>query len=350
MDTTHNITTVMKIVFFSIFFIAQSHALKFKPIEAPNGKSNFVTNISANGQTIIGFEYDINKSTKAFKLSRNYHIRYLEKISGNSQAVAVNDSGDIVVGNAVQEESVKNFIWFDNKAEDLFFPENKIILPIFISKKGKIIIGNSKDIHTGKIEPFIWQNKTGINYINQVIDDNQESELIYSNESASRMVVNIKNNTGYASVQLIDHQKTSKLETLGGMEITALSANETYIIGRSFTKDDLEQHAFIWSQKDGIQDLGTLGGNFSAATGMSADGSIVVGYSEDVDNIMQAFIWEKGKGMTSIKDYLITHGVQHMQGRELQNAIGVSGDGGIIIGNGINTEGKNEAWVINLRE
>ncbi len=39
-----------------------------------------------------------------------------------------------------------------------------------------------------------------------------------------------------------------------------------------------------------------------------------------------------------------------MQGRELQNAIGVSGDGGIIIGNGINTEGKNEAWVINLRE
>jgi probable HAF family extracellular repeat protein len=73
---------------------------------------------------------------------------------------------------------------------------------------------------------------------------------------------------------------------------------------------------------EGFEDLGTLGGSVSAATGISKDGSVVFGYSfTPGDNSVQAFKFNNGV-MTSIGTL----------GGTNSYAYGSSGDGSVIIG------------------
>lgn len=60
------------------------------------------------------------------------------------------------------------------------------------------------------------------------------------------------------------------------------------------------EHAFIWDSVHGMQDLGTLGGNTSYATGIN-DSGVVTGYSYLSHNHMtHAFIWTASGGMVDI--------------------------------------------------
>ena len=57
-------------------------------------------------------------------------------------------------------------------------------------------------------------------------------------------------------------------------------------------------HAFSWTAKDGMIDLGTLGGTYSNAFGVNATGQVVgVSYIEDS---MRAFIWTAESGMMDL--------------------------------------------------
>lgn len=59
--------------------------------------------------------------------------------------------------------------------------------------------------------------------------------------------------------------------------------------------------AFYWHKGDTtITNLGTLGGTQSYANALSGDGSTVVGYSYNADEVQQAFVWIRGGGMVGI--------------------------------------------------
>jgi autotransporter-associated beta strand protein/probable HAF family extracellular repeat protein len=81
-------------------------------------------------------------------------------------------------------------------------------------------------------------------------------------------------------------------------QATALSADGSVVVGYS------REEAFSWSQPTGMVGLGflnpTLGYTSSYATGVSGDGSVVAGYSLNGSGNTEAFIWTKAEGMVSL--------------------------------------------------
>jgi uncharacterized membrane protein len=88
--------------------------------------------------------------------------------------------------------------------------------------------------------------------------------------------------------------------------------------------------------------LGTLGGSESEALGVSADGSVVVGWARNA-----AFRWTAAGGM---EDLNITYAHLLTDGSELWEAYAISPDGRYIVGQGYNAAtGREEAFLLDTR-
>ena len=112
--------------------------------------------------------------------------------------------------------------------------------------------------------------------------------------------------------------------------------------------------AFRWTVGEGMVSLGDLpGGVFSsAALAVSADGSVIVGVSEDGAFFPEfadqsAFIWDAVNGMRALRDVLLAQGADVSRWR-LASARGISADGRVIVGTGLNPDGRPEAWLARL--
>ncbi|WP_397546298.1 FlgD immunoglobulin-like domain containing protein [Rhodothermus marinus] len=90
-----------------------------------------------------------------------------------------------------------------------------------------------------------------------------------------------------------------ELGTLGGTfsEAYGVSADGSVVVGSAATADNLI-HAFRWEATTGeMKDLGTLGGTASVATAISADGRFVVGWAEDGEGRRRPFRWDATTGV-----------------------------------------------------
>jgi hypothetical protein len=127
----------------------------------------------------------------------------------------------------------------------------------------------------------------------------------------------------------------------------AVNADGSVVVGVDTRPGDIDDEAFRWSQSTGSIGLGFLpGDNFSQANAVNADGSVVVGLSGK-NSVYDAFIWTPSAGMLSIQDALAADGVDLSGWRDLI-ATGVSADGHVIVGNGVDPTGHNEAWIAHL--
>ncbi len=127
----------------------------------------------------------------------------------------------------------------------------------------------------------------------------------------------------------------------------AVSADGSVVVGFSNTPLSTSSGAFRWTSGGGMVVLGDIpSGNFGRiANGVSADGSVVVGQGNFTGGSQGAFIWDATNGVRSVQDILANNLGLDLTGWNLYNAIGVSSDGRTIVGNGINPNGDNEAWV-----
>lgn len=87
------------------------------------------------------------------------------------------------------------------------------------------------------------------------------------------------------------------LGTLGGSSYPTAINNRGEIAGYSDTKAD-NRHAFIWTEAGGMKDLGALGNSISEATGMNDHGQ-VVGVSNTTPET-HAFVWSAKTGMKDL--------------------------------------------------
>ena len=92
--------------------------------------------------------------------------------------------------------------------------------------------------------------------------------------------------------------------------------------------------AFRWTASDGMEDLGTLGGNESYAFGVSANGAVVVGSAQDAAGYYRAFRWTASEGMQDLGTL----------GGVWSYATGVSANGSVVVGYATNGAGQLRAF------
>jgi probable HAF family extracellular repeat protein len=87
--------------------------------------------------------------------------------------------------------------------------------------------------------------------------------------------------------------------------------NQGQVVGNSDLKGDKTFHAFLWTRKTGMQDLGTLPGDVASFSISINDAGSAVGGSLDAKFNPRAFLWEKGV-MTDLNTRIAGHSPLHL--------------------------------------
>lgn len=120
-------------------------------------------------------------------------------------------------------------------------------------------------------------------------------------------------------------------------QVRGMSADGSVIVGFSSSSTGSGQEAFRWTQAGGMVGLGLLPGSSltSAAHAVSADGTTIVGQSYNASSQIVAIRWTQAGGVVGLGDL--------PGGSVSSTAYGVSGDGSIVVGYSQGSSG-NEAY------
>jgi probable HAF family extracellular repeat protein len=364
--------------------IATSASATFTSLGVVDGLQ--VNAVSADGAYIVGQYLDANGDYIAMRwdITGTDSLEDLGELPTGtiqSEAHAVSADGSVVVGDSLIEnpnnpslDLTEAFIWEAGVMTGLGFLEvssgNDLSVATAISDDGAVVAGRSHVSNPrgpGKVnEAFIWESgvMSGLGFL---ADDGNhyESEALAISGDGFVVVGRAKNTDPNQSSKSVDEAFRWEAGVMMGLgflqdntakvrsEATAVSYDGSTVVGTSNvdhpdTPTASVEQAFIWV--DGVMTgLGFLTGSpgpyQSVATGVSADGSVVVGESK-VDGILQPFLWtEESDEMRSLREVLETDLGIDLTGWTFDSPPVVSADGNTIIALATNPDGEVESFI-----
>lgn len=180
-----------------------------------------------------------------------------------------------------------------------------------LSADGQRIVGGSSSTRAYWGEMFLWTNHEGMQPVALLDGFGNEAAAISSN---GRWITGISGSN--AGIQAFAWSESTGIFGLGDLpggehlsEAYGVSNNGRVIVGNSASgaAGPGLREAFRWTPDEGMVGLGFLGGaenrKLSGANDVSADGSVIIGYTSIGDsNASTAFRWTEATGMVPLTD------------------------------------------------
>ncbi|MBN1854001.1 MAG: hypothetical protein JW829_14820 [Pirellulales bacterium] len=309
------------ITLLSLILHTQLEAARFEGLgHLPGGGSySIARSVSSDGSTVVGTSDSANGFCEAFRWNESKAMAGLGDIDGGvffSDAYAVSSDGSVVVGEGVSALGVEAFLW--------------------TQASGMRGLGDLPGIEFSS-------RATGVTADGLTVIGTGN----YSSGSGPHPV------TGEAF-------RWNELEGMvrmgflpGGSQLSAatgVSSNGSVIVGYSQTASGSIE-AFRWTSTDGMIGLGSLpgstGNSQTIANAISADGSLIVGTNISTMG-EEAFIWDEAHGMRRLQEVLTKEFALDLSGWNLTSATGISADGTVIVGAAYGPHFQQEAWRVVL--
>ncbi len=307
------------------------------------GDRSYAYGVSADGAVVVGSAKNAAGEYRAFRWTASGGMQNLGTLGGDwSYASAVSADGSVVVGwsyNAAGQFHA--FRWTASGGmQNLGTLGGCCSTAYDVSADGSVVVGWAQNA-AGQLHAFRWTASGGMQDLGTL--GGRESWADGVSADGSVVVGWARNAAGYQrAFRWTASGGMQNLGTLGGRESRSngVSADGAVVVGSVFY-DDYDpfgeyyyyERAFRWTVDGGMQDLGTLGGRESRAYGVSADGSVVVGWARNAAGHGRAFRWTAPGGM---EDLNTTYASLLTNGSVLSVAHAISPDGRYIVGDGWN--------------
>jgi probable HAF family extracellular repeat protein len=297
----------------------------------------YASGISADGSTIIGYGWVSSSTVQAYRWRVADHYQHLDPPGSSDYfgSGAVSYDGSVIVGENPQPNQFAAFRW--TAARGLMtLPMN---IAAAVTADGSMVAGGDNwwktSGQTGIFGPFPGEQ-----------DQTEASGL--SQDGQVAVGAAIKGSDAFGpTFHAIRWTLSGGLQDLGlttgtQSSANAISANGLVIVGQA-TDSGRFWRGFRWTASTGMRDIGTLGGPMSNATAVNKDGTVIVGNSLTTSSSgsSHAFRWTARTGMQDLRTALQSAGVQTAnKWVVLYTADGVSADGTVIVGYGLNPPTK----------
>jgi probable HAF family extracellular repeat protein len=318
----------------------------------PSGQpgNSYALAVSGDGTTIVGYD-NSTPAIRAFsKIGGAYAQLALDAGGSFSEAAGVSANGSVIVGHTdIFGGDISAAIWTNGILTVLPLNGSAEMRATGVSADGLTVVGFMVDVN-GRTDAFyrdslnfvslaflsggLHTKATGVSgdgslivctvsndfFLSPIVRDG----LIYDHVGATLTLINPHGNgvAGFGSRPFT--------EMTGISADGSTSIGVSYSIGSSPTTDGL---AFRRASNGTITSLGNLGGAWSIPNAISANGAVIVGQSANGSS-EEAFVYQNGT-MT---------GLGFLPGGSTSNATGVSADGSVIVGYGDVTGGATHAF------
>ena len=295
------------------------------------GTANFAEAIAPDGSAIAVTEFDFEFGRRPFRWTEELGFEYLGDLSNGQYGgfpTAVANGGDIIVGvaeNGSRDE--RGFIWYADGA-----PGGKA--------RGKG--GGKGGKGGGGADPG---PAIGGMISLEPIGGLQHSEAMDISPDGTIVVGAMFGGKGTPSA--FRWTESTGMVALGPAHPNgngnsfahAISDDGTTIIG--FGGNIGGNEGFRWTEANGMESLGKLDPNeASIPFDVSGDGNVIVGYATDF-----AMVWTPTHGIRPLSKILEPIGTPFAD-YVRTNALGVSADGRVIVGEGEKIGGEQRAWMV----
>ncbi len=257
------------------------------------GAGSYATGVSANGSIIVGTK-SVGGLDQAFKFLGGTTTLLGDLGGGTSNALAISGNGQVIVGHSFDGTAEVAFKWTSGGMAAISTAPSGLYQDARatgVSYDGGVIVGWLTDSYS-QIRAFRYTGTTLEVLPGQI---GQGTFVFGVSANGNVIVGGLLDSVGYQYA--FKYTEADGFVSLGFLyanqptEAHAANANGSVIVGMGYAPGSGNQHAFKY--QDGVMtDLGTLlGGTYSNATGVSADGTVIVGTSTVTGGYSHAFVY-----------------------------------------------------------